>query len=74
VPTAAKALAGWAQVDLQPGERQKVTVTLSAESLSFWDVNRDKWRTPSGEVPIFVGSSSTDVRLTGDLRVGRVVN
>ncbi|KQQ93163.1 glycoside hydrolase family 3 [Leifsonia sp. Leaf325] len=73
VPTAAKALAGWAQVDLQPGERKKVSVTLSAESLSFWDVDRDRWRTPSGDVPLFVGSSSDDIRLTGDLRIGRIV-
>ena len=63
--TAAKALAGWAQVDLQPGERKKVTVTLSPESLSYWDVDRDRWRTPSGDVPLFVGSSSDDIRLTG---------
>ena len=69
VETAAKSLAGWAQVELQPGERRRVTVELSPESMSFWDVDRDRWRTPSGRLPIYVGSSSDDIRLTGEVRI-----
>ncbi|MCW3492656.1 beta-glucosidase H [Microbacterium sp. SSM24] len=69
VETAGKALAGWTQVELRPGERRRVTVTLSPESLSYWDVDRDRWRTPSGRLPVYVGSSSDDIRLTGEARV-----
>ncbi|MDQ0374767.1 glycoside hydrolase family 3 C-terminal domain-containing protein [Cellulomonas humilata] len=68
VQSAPKVLAGWATVTLQPGERQQVTVALSPESVSYWDVDRDRWRTPRGDIPVYVGSSSTDIRLTGTLR------
>ncbi|MBO3083732.1 glycoside hydrolase family 3 C-terminal domain-containing protein [Cellulomonas sp. zg-ZUI188] len=70
VQSAPKVLAGWATVTLQPGERRQVTVALSPESVSYWDVDRDRWRTPRGDIPVFVGSSSADVRLTGTVRVG----
>ena len=70
VQSAKKVLAGWATVTLQPGERQQVTVELSPESVSYWDVDRDRWRTPRGSIPVYVGSSSTDVRLEGSLRIG----
>ncbi|WP_258725019.1 beta-glucosidase [Cellulomonas sp. NS3] len=70
VESAPKVLAGWETVTLQPGERRQVTVTLSPESVSYWDVDRDRWQTPRGTIPVFVGSSSTDVRLTGSLRIG----
>jgi beta-glucosidase len=68
VETAPKSLAGWAQVDLQPGERKRVQVSLDPESFSYWDVEADRWVTPAGPVPLYVGSSSTDVRLTGELQ------
>lgn len=69
VGSARKALAGWETVTLAPGERKQVTVTLSPESVSYWDVDRDRWRTPRGDVPVYVGSSSADVRLEGTLRI-----
>lgn len=67
VETAPKALAGWAQVALEPGERQKVTIPLDLDSFSYWDVDQDKWVTPAGDVPVYVGASSADVRLEGTL-------
>jgi beta-glucosidase len=68
VETAAKSLAGWAQVDLQPGERKRVQVSLDPESFSYWDVDADEWVTPAGAVPLYVGTSSADIRLTGELQ------
>jgi beta-glucosidase len=68
VESAQKSLAGWAQVDLKPGERKRVQVSLDPESFSYWDVGNDEWVTPEGAVPLFVGSSSTDIRLTGEIR------
>nr|WP_307720281.1 glycoside hydrolase family 3 C-terminal domain-containing protein [Cellulomonas algicola] len=69
VETAPKVLAGWETVTLAPGERKQVTVTLSPESVSYWDVDRDRWQTPTGSVPVYVGSSSQDIRLEGTLRI-----
>lgn len=65
--SAPKALAGWAQVALEPGEREKVSVELDLDSFSYWDVDQDKWVTPAGDVPVYVGSSSADIRLEGVL-------
>jgi beta-glucosidase len=70
VESARKALAGWETVTLQPGERKQVTITLSPESVSYWDVDNDRWQTPRGNIPVYVGSSSTDTRLTGTLQIG----
>lgn len=69
--TAPKALAGWETVTLQPGEEKTVTVTLDPQSFAYWDVDRDQWNTPRGTVPIYVGSSSTDIRQTGEIHIGR---
>ena len=66
VPTAPKALAGYAKVTLAPGEEKDVTIYLARESLSYWDADADRWVLPTGVVPILVGSSSADIRLTGE--------
>lgn len=69
VSSAPIALAGFGTVTLAPGETQAVTVQLSPESMSYWDVDRDRWRTPTGQIPVLVGASSTDIRLTGSLAI-----
>lgn len=63
VSSAPVALAGWGTVTLDPGQSEAVTVTLSPESLSYWDVDRDRWRTPTGRIPVLVGASVEDIRL-----------
>lgn len=66
VETAPKALAGWAKVMLEPGEQQEVSIALDRESLSYWDVEADRWVMPAGVVPVHVGASSADIRLSGE--------
>jgi beta-glucosidase len=65
VPTTPKSLAGWGKVTLEPGASQDIAIQLDPQSLSYWDVEADAWQTPIGEVPIYVGSSSADIRLEG---------
>lgn len=65
VPTPPKQLAAFAKVDLQPGEEKPVSLTIPRRSVSYWDVSTHDWATPPGLVPIFVGASSRDIRLTG---------
>jgi beta-glucosidase len=62
-------LVGFAKVELDAGERATVRIDVEREQLSYWDENRERWITPAGEVPIYVGSSATDVRLAGRLVV-----
>jgi beta-glucosidase len=69
VPTPPKQLAGFRKVTLDPGEHQRVTVTVSRRALSYFDATQKRWVTPSGRVPIYVGSSSRDIRLSGTATV-----
>jgi len=62
-------LRGFANVELQPGEKQTVTITLSRYDLSIWDVEKQGWRKPGGEIGVTVGASSRDGRLKGRISV-----
>lgn len=68
VPTARKSLAGFATVDLKPGEAKDVTITLDPKSFSYWDVDKGRWILARGQIPVMVGASSVDLRLTGDIQ------
>jgi beta-glucosidase len=69
VPTPPRQLAGFARVQLAPGERQDVTITIPRRSLSYWDTGAQHWVTPAGRVPVYVGGSSEDVQLAGTITV-----
>lgn len=70
VATAPKQLAGWSKVELKPGKQQRVEIELDAKALSYWDEAKHQWVMPNGKVPIYVGSSSSDIRLTTSVTVG----
>jgi beta-glucosidase len=57
-----KNLRGFAKVALNPGQTQRVTVTLDARSFQAWN---NGWQTSAGTHQILVGASSRDIRLTG---------
>lgn len=69
VRTPRRQLAGFAKVQLEPGESQRVTVTIPKQALSYWDSDADEWVTPSGRTRVYVGSSSADAELAGSVRV-----
>ena len=69
VPTPRRQLAGFAKVQLDPRDRERVTVSLNRRAFSYFDAGRSAWVTPGGRVPIYVGSSSRDIRLTGSVTV-----
>lgn len=64
-----KALRGFQRVHLEPGQRKRVTFTLAASDLRFWDVTRDRWVVEDATHDLLVGASSADIRATGQLRV-----
>ena len=70
VETPGKNLAGWARATLDPGESERVTVTLDRKALSYWDVGTDAWVTPTGRVRIQVGASAANIRLRNAITVG----
>jgi beta-glucosidase len=64
---------GWVRVELEPGETREVSVMLvpnaSSRPLSYWNVSVNKWEIASGDYEVYVGASSSDIRLHGSLRV-----
>jgi beta-glucosidase len=61
-------LRGFQRVQLQPGERRRVTIPLPASSLAFRDENGRRIVEP-GAIRVMVGSSSRDIRLRGFLEL-----
>jgi beta-glucosidase len=63
----AKALKGFARVFIKKGETKNVTIQLKGSDLTYWDVNSNKWIIEPGKIEFFLGSSSTDARLKGNV-------
>jgi beta-glucosidase len=68
--TPARKLAGSAKVTLGPGERRTVTVTVSRRTVSYWDEGRNRWVTPTGKVPVYVGGSVAGADYAGVITLG----
>ncbi len=66
-----KELRGFQRISLQPNETKTVTLSLPAGQLAFYDETSHRFIVEPGEFEILVGSSSADIRLTGQLSVGR---
>jgi len=64
VTTYEKNLRGFERISLQPGEKKTVTFSLTPDDLSLWDLNMHFVEEP-GVFSVMVGSSSEDIRLTG---------
>jgi beta-glucosidase len=56
---------------LQPGESESVTFKPSKIDLSVWNVAREKsnWRQVHGEYKLFIGSSSSEIRMTSSCNI-----
>ena len=61
-------LRGFQRVRLAPGETQRITLTLPAQSLAFQDA-AGRRVVEDGAIRIMVGGSSRDIRLRGFLHV-----
>ncbi|WP_237749640.1 fibronectin type III-like domain-contianing protein [Streptomyces sp. SS] len=64
------ALAGYRRLELAAGERRRVTVAVTARTLSSWDTARHDWILGTGRRTLRVGASSGDPGLTADVEVG----
>ncbi|MGW1864007.1 beta-glucosidase [Streptomyces mauvecolor] len=66
---ALRALVGYRRLELEPGREQRVTVRISARSLSSWDPERHGWVLGTGTREVSVGVSAREPRLVGRGRV-----
>ncbi|MEI2406045.1 beta-glucosidase [Niallia taxi] len=69
VETAPKQLAGFKKIELKPGKVKKVRIKLDSKAFSYYDEKKNKWIIPPGKVAIYVGSSSSDIRLEGSVTI-----
>ena len=66
-----KRLAGWARVELAPGERRRVQIAPDPYSLRVWDSSAAKWRSPAGRYRVHVGASSRTLPLAQEIDIAR---
>jgi beta-glucosidase len=68
IPRPAKELKGYARVRLLPEERKTITFHLPINQIAFYDRSLDLVLEP-GKIIVMVGSSSDDIRLTGEVEI-----
>lgn len=68
---AVRVLAGYRRLALRAGERRRVTVDVTARTLSSWDPARHTWVLGTGRRTVWVGTSSRELRLRTNMEVGR---
>ncbi|HUM83107.1 MAG TPA: glycoside hydrolase family 3 N-terminal domain-containing protein [Lachnospiraceae bacterium] len=61
-------LAGFARVELEPGEEKKVNFRLGMSQLAFLDEDY-RWKIEAGRIDVMVGTSSDEILLTGSFRI-----
>ncbi|MGH8316027.1 MAG: glycoside hydrolase family 3 C-terminal domain-containing protein, partial [Steroidobacterales bacterium] len=66
-----KRLAGWARVELAPGERRRIRIAADPYSLRVWDTSAAKWSYPVGRYRIHVGASSRILPLAQEIDITR---
>lgn len=59
-----KELRGYAKVELSAGEERDVVITVPANELRHYDEATAQWKSDSGKLKAYVGSSSLDIRQT----------
>jgi beta-glucosidase len=62
-----KELKGFEKVFLKPGESKTVTLTLPADAFKYYSEAKKQWVLEPGKFDLLVGSSSRDIRLTGNV-------
>ncbi len=62
-----KELKGFKKVRLDAGKKERISIELGTDSLSFYDETRGSWIVEAGRFTILVGSSSRDIQLEGKI-------
>jgi beta-glucosidase len=63
------ALKGFKRVFVGKGETIKVSIPLKASDLTYWDIDKHAFVLEKGAVKFFIGSSSEDSKLKGEIHV-----
>jgi beta-glucosidase len=63
------ALRGFTRVSIGKGEQKRVSIIIPTEDLSYWNVESHCFETEEGNVRFKIGSSSTDIRLSSEIKI-----
>ena len=63
------ALKGFKRVFVAKGQTIKVSIPLKASDLTFWDIGKQVFALEKGPVKFYIGSSSEDLKLNGEIHV-----
>ena len=69
LPRPAKELKAFDKVELAPGESAELTLVLGDDAFSYYDPDRAGWVLEPGTFTIRVGSSSRDLRASGQIEL-----
>jgi beta-glucosidase len=64
-----KELKAFHKTFLTPGASEEIIFELNKDAFSYFDDNQQKWVLEPGKFNILVGSSSRDIRLSGDIEM-----
>ncbi len=74
VTTPPQELRGFTKIYLQPGQSERVRITVARNDLEHFSIAARSWVYEGGPVTVMIGSSSRDIRVTVDVEVpGRPV-
>jgi beta-glucosidase len=68
IPRPVKELKGFLRIGMKPGESRKIVFRMPVDMLAFYDENMELVTEP-GAVQVMLGSSSDDIRLTGQFEI-----
>ena len=69
LPRPVKELKGFEKVFLKASEKKTISIILKQDAFAFYDPKTSNWIAEKGLFKIMVGSSSRDIRLTGDFNL-----
>ncbi|HUX93782.1 MAG TPA: glycoside hydrolase family 3 C-terminal domain-containing protein, partial [Ignavibacteriaceae bacterium] len=66
-----KELKAFDRITLKPGETKEVEFYVDRNALAYFNDKNESWITEPGKVKVMVGSSSRDIRLTGEFTISK---
>ncbi|MHB8580070.1 MAG: glycoside hydrolase family 3 C-terminal domain-containing protein [Ignavibacteriaceae bacterium] len=66
-----KELKAFDRITLKPGEIKEVAFYVDRNALAYFNDKNESWITEPGKVRVMVGSSSRDIRLTGEFTIAK---
>jgi beta-glucosidase len=69
LPRPLKELKGFRKIFLKPGEQGRVSIILNEDAFQYYNNVAGKWMMDGGVYNIMIGSSSRDIRLTGNVKL-----